>query len=135
MIQRIQTLFLMGSCLLNGGLYFTSLPEHIRQDPVSWLNYTFISLWLGVIFLSSITILFFNHRVIQLINVYFILLLQVFLFGFATGITFSQGGIGFFLWDEIIALIMILGCICFLIGAIIGIRKDEQLIRSLNRLS
>ena len=133
MIQRIQSLFLIGSCFLNGGIYFTSLPKHIEQDPASWLSDIFIVLWVNIIFLCLITIFLFKWRIIQLIIIYLALLLEIFLFGFVLGITLSQGGIGSFLWDEVVVLMMILGCVGFLIGSIIRIRKDERLIRSLDR--
>lgn len=59
---------------------------------------------------------------------------QVIGFGFATGILFSLGGIGTYLWDEALGTGLIALGFIFQLLALRSINKDEKLVRSMDRI-
>jgi hypothetical protein len=60
--------------------------------------------------------------------------LQVIAFGFGIGILFSLGGIGTYLWDEALSVGTILSGLILQYLAIHFIKKDIELVRSMDRI-
>lgn len=60
--------------------------------------------------------------------------MQVIGLGFATGVFFSLGGIGTYLWDEGVGLSLIVIALTFEVLALRGVKKDEELVRSMDRI-
>ena len=49
-------------------------------------------------------------------------------------ILFSLGGIGTYLWDEAIGIVLVIAAFIAQFLAVRGIRKDEELVKSIDRL-
>ena len=134
MIQRIQTVFLVAVTLLNLGVYFTPIYEKAMADPQSWIGYGFAITLLIAIVLNVFSIFKYNDRQSQLSWVKRAVFFQIIGLAFAAGILFSLGGIGAYLWDEALGTgLIFLG----LIGQVLALRfiqKDEELVRSMDRI-
>lgn len=83
---------------------------------------------------AIVAIFLFNNREFQLKVVKFSTYIQIVAFGFATGIIFSLGSFGTHLWREglgfgIIVLVLIL---LWLAGK--GIKQDDNLVKSMDRI-
>ncbi len=134
MIQRIQTVFLALVLLFNIGFVFTPLFAEALAFPNDWL----IFLLAGALTLSSVLSLLaifqYKNRKLQSKNVLLAMIGQVIALGTAAGILFSMGA-----WDtgsigEIgSALLLLIGWICQLL-ANRAIKKDEKLIKSMDRI-
>lgn len=134
MIQRIQTVFLAVATLLNLGVYFTPIYEKAMADPQSWIGFGLaISLLIAMV-LNVFSIFKYADRKSQMWWVKRAVLFQIIGLGFAAGVLFSLGGIGTYLWDEALGTgLIFLG----LIGQVLALRfiqKDEDLVRSMDRI-
>lgn len=134
MIQRPQTLFLVLSAISSFLVYFTPVYGKAMQDPQKWIGYGLaIGLALALI-LSIISIFKYSDRKDQIKWVKISMLFQLAGIGFAVGVLFSLGGIGTYLWDEAIgAGLCILGLL-FQGLANRSIKKDLELVRSIDRI-
>ena len=79
-------------------------------------------------------IFLYKNRELQLKAVKFATYIQIIAFGFATGVLFSLGGFGTFLWREVLGLGLIALVLLFLWIAGVGIKKDEELVKSMDRI-
>ena len=61
-------------------------------------------------------------------------LFQVIGLGFCVGVLFSLGGIGTYLWDEALGTGLVFAGLLFQILALRFIKKDEELVRSMDRI-
>lgn len=59
---------------------------------------------------------------------------QVVAFGFAVGVLFSLGGIGTYLWDEALGTGFIVVAFIFQFFGLRFIKKDEDKVRSMDRI-
>lgn len=134
MIQRLQTLFLIIAVILNTGVFFSTVYRHAMNDPAAWVGLGFASLLTAASLLGLISIFLYKNRINQLRWVKLATLLQIAAFGFAGGILFSLGGFGTFLWKEVISTgIILLSLICFWQAGKL-IKKDEELVKSMDRI-
>jgi len=133
-IQRIQTIFLAAATLFNLGVYFTPIYEKAMADPQSWIGYGFAIALLIAMVLNVVSIFKYNDRKSQMSWVKRAVFFQIIGMGFAAGVLFSLGGIGTYLWDEALGTgLIFLG----LIGQVLSLRfiqKDEDLVRSMDRI-
>lgn len=83
---------------------------------------------------AIVAIFLYKNRVLQLKVVKFATYIQIVAFGFATGILFTLGGFGTFLWREGIGLFLIALVLLLLWMAGRGIKKDEELVKSMDRI-
>lgn len=135
MLQRIQTIHLFIAALLSGVLiFFVSLWNDEAGDPVYVEEVLLaLSLFLGSAFLSLITIFLFKNRKLQFVLGRVNILVNFFLLGFFVYRTLivpgemniSEKGIGMFV--PVISIV-------FLVLANKGIKKDEDLVKSVDRL-
>ena len=134
MIQRIQTVYLVISIVLNGAMFATALFKRTVEGPQYW-----IWIWITVVALLSVVlslwaIFQYSNRIQQIKIIRIAQLFQVMLLGGSFGILFSLGGIGTYLWDEAIGIVLVIAAFIAQFLAVHGIRKDEELVKSIDRL-
>ena len=134
MIQRVQTIFLALASILNLSVYFTPIYEKAMSDPQLWIGIGLASSLLIAILLNLISVFLYNNRTSQLTWVKRAALFQVIGFGFCVGVLFSLGGIGTYLWDEALGTGFVFLGLIFQILALRFIKKDEELVRSMDRI-
>lgn len=134
MIQRPQSVYLLIATLLNVAVFFNSIYSKAMIDPAKWIGYGFaISLTLAwVLALGSIFL--YKNRPIQLKVVKSGTYLQSVALGIGTGIFFSLGGFGIFLWQETVGVALIIFSLIMYWLAGRGIKKDEDLVKSMDRI-
>lgn len=135
MLQRIQTIYLFIASLISGVLiFFVSLWRNEAGDPVFVEDVILaLALFLGSAFISLITIFLFKNRKLQFVlgraNILLnFILLGVFVYWTLTApgeMQISEKGIGMFL--PVLSIV-------FLVLANKAIKKDEDLVKSVDRL-
>lgn len=134
MIQRIQTVFLAVATLLNLSVYFTPIYEKAMADPQLWIGIGLAGSLLIAMVLNVVCIFLYQNRKNQIIWVKRSALFQVIGLGFSVGVLFSLGGFGTYLWDEALGTgLVFLGLISQIL-ALRYIQKDEELVRSMDRI-
>lgn len=134
MIQRLQTVFLALASILNLSAYFTAIYEKAMSDPQLWIGIGLASSLLIAIILNVLSIFLYNNRKNQLFWVKRSALFQIIGLGFCVGVLFSLGGIGTYLWDEALGTGFVFLGLIFQILALRFIKKDEELVRSMDRI-
>ena len=134
MIQRIQTILLSLSALLNGGVYFTPIYERAMEDPQLWIGIGLASATLIAILLTLYGIFLYADRNKQIVWVKRASFIQIVALGFAIGVLFSLGGIGTYLWDEALGTGLLGMALLSQVFALRGIKKDEELVKSMDRI-
>jgi hypothetical protein len=133
-IQRIQTLLLVLAGVANLVVFFTPIYEHAMADPAAWIGWSFaIALTISAL-ASWASISQYTNRPTQVSWVKVAMLLQVIAFGIGVGILLSLGGIGTYLWDEALSIGTILSGLILQYLAIHFIKKDIELVRSMDRI-
>ena len=142
MIQRIQTLYLLIVTIISGGLIFVfSIWNQITNQVFAldlFANDDVLLKLVPVLFLisavlASVTIVLFNNRKLQfvlnriniLINLFLLGILLYYLLMLPGGIEISEKGIGVFLP---------IASVFLLVFANRAIQKDENLVKSVDRL-
>ncbi|MCP9291603.1 DUF4293 family protein [Gracilimonas sediminicola] len=134
MIQRLQTVFLALASILNLSVYFTPIYEKAMNDPQLWIGIGLASSLLVALIINVFSIFLYNNRKNQIAWVKRAALLQVIGLGFCVGVLFSLGGIGTYLWDEALGTGLVIAGLLFQILALRFIKKDEELVRSMDRI-
>ncbi|MFO7718988.1 MAG: DUF4293 domain-containing protein [Gillisia sp.] len=134
MIQRIQSIYLFIAALISGVLiFFVSLWSNEAGEPVFVQDVNLaLALFLGSAVLSLATIFLFNNRKLQFVLGRVNILLNFFLLGVFVYWTLtvpgemqiSEKGIGMFI--PVLSIV-------FLVLANKGIKKDEDLVKSVDR--
>jgi len=133
-IQRIQHLFLFIAVVLNAVFFLSPLFNRALEDPASWIS-SGIAAGIGIASVMSIIIIFiFRQRTQQMVWLRRALLFQILGIGSSIGVLFSMGGFHINLIDEALSALLLLVAFLMMILALIFIRKDEQLVRSMDRL-
>lgn len=133
-IQRIQHLFLFIAVVLNAVFFLSPLFNRVLEDPASWIS-SGIAAGIGIASVMSIIIIFmFRQRTQQMVWLRRALLFQILGIGSSIGVLFSMGGFHINLIDEALSALLLLVAFLMMILALIFIRKDEQLVRSMDRL-
>lgn len=134
MIQRIQTLLLILAVALNIGFIFTPLQAHAFADPTAWISSGLLAGLLIASVISLYSIFLFKDRKKQVLWVTRAMIFQIIAIGFAAGIMFTLGGIGNYLWDEGLSLLLIILALVLQYLAVHYIKKDENLVKSMDRI-
>lgn len=134
MIQRIQTIFLSLAAVCSFAVYFTPIYTRAIEDPQAWIGLGLASTLIIAVLLSLYSIFLFKNRKSQIAWVKRAALIQVIALGFSTGVFFSLGGIGTYLWDEAIGTGLIVLSFAFQLLALKFIHKDEKLVKSMDRI-
>jgi len=134
MIQRIQSIYLLIVAMFSGiGVYYSTLENNKLFVGKDFDNIYILSLFASVIVLSIITIFLFNNRKLQFVLVRFNILINIILlgvFGYYTQ-TFSGETL---VSEKEIELVIPFISIVFLYLANKAIKKDEDLVKSVDRL-
>ena len=134
MIQRIQTLFLAVSAIINVTVFFTPIYRHSMNDPSAWIGIVFALLLTGATLISLIAIFRYGNRLEQIKWVKAATYMQISALAVSVGILFTLGGFGTFLWREIAGIGLIFFALILQWFAVVYIRKDEELVRSMDRI-
>ena len=134
MIQRPQTLYLAVAAILNLTVFFTPLYEVAMADPAIWIGYGFAGTLTAAMLTAVISIFQYTDRKVQLNWVKTGTYIQITGLAFGAGILFSLGGFGTFLWEEAIALLLILAGLMAYWLAGRSIKKDQELVKSMDRI-
>lgn len=103
-------------------------------DPVTWISYGFASIVTLAILIAIGSIFLFNNRPLQLKVVKLGTYFQIAGLGFAISILFSMGGFGTYLWRESLGVLFIVISLGFYWLAGRGIKSDEELVKSMDRI-
>jgi Domain of unknown function (DUF4293) len=135
MLQRIQTIYLLIACIISGGLMLIfpiwKLNDGLEVFAIS--NILFACLFFGSAILSLVAIFMFKNRKFQFVLGRLAIILNFILLGFfvyqslmvSGEVEASEKGIGMFL--PIVSIV-------FLALANKAIKKDEDLVKSVDRL-
>ncbi|MFY0696835.1 MAG: DUF4293 family protein [Balneola sp.] len=134
MLQRPQTIFLVLSVFSSLAVYFTPVYDKAMQDPQLWIGYGLATGLVIAILLSIFSIFKYSDRKNQIKWTKVAMLFQLAGIGFAVGVLFSLGGIGMYLWDEALGSGLALVGLFFQGLAIRFIKKDLELVRSIDRI-
>jgi hypothetical protein len=135
MIQRIQTVYLILVALVTGGLsFYVSLWTNAAGNPV----YAVDMIWLQLVFLVSsalaiITVFLFKNRKNQFVLNRLNIILNLFLLGFFVYRSLSLSG-ETSVSEKGIGMLIPVFSIVFLVLANRAIKKDEDLVKSVDRL-
>jgi hypothetical protein len=140
MIQRIQSVWLAlaaicGFAMAKVPLFAATLPDGTVRHFLATESLLSFALAVGIATLATVTIFLFKNRKTQLQLVWLGILLSAVVIGlqvysvegFKTSTNMTQGT---YQWGGLLPIAMLI----FLILAARGIRKDEKLIKSLDRL-
>lgn len=144
MIQRIQTLWLLVAGLVNAGVfYFPLYRGHINKAGVDTLVYLEVGnrmplllMALMITALPLVTIAMFGNRKRQkrMTTVSMVITLTFITFAMAQVTPFLEANAGIANDSYWIGMVLPFISIVFLVLAYMGIRKDDKLVKSLDRL-
>ena len=103
-------------------------------DPAEWIGYGLaISLTVAML-IAFVAIFLYKNRPLQLRIVKFGIYIHIVGLGFGTGVLFSLGGFGIFLWQESIGVALLVLSLTMFWLAGRNIKKDEELVKSMDRI-
>lgn len=104
------------------------------QDPQLWIGYGLATALALAMVIALVSIFKYSDRKEQIKWVKITMLPQLVGLGFSIGVLFSLGGIGTYLWDEAIGAGLAGLGLLFLGLALRFIKKDLELVRSIDRI-
>ncbi len=134
MIQRIQTLYLLGSSLLLLPLWFLPWMERASEDPSPIISVTATVLTLLAVIANIVAVFRFADRERQYQITKAALTVLVALLAVQLGVLFTLGGIGSYLLDEAISPASTFLAIVLNAFAVRAIRSDIEKVRSMDRI-
>ena len=135
MIQRIQSVYLFIVAILAGlGIYFPVWDDQKLNIIKGFDNIYILSLFASVIVLSLLAIFLFNNRKLQFVLNRFNILINLILLGVFGYYTQTLSGEAIVVSEKEIGLVVPLISIVFLYLANKAIKKDEDLVKSVDRL-
>ncbi len=135
MIQRIQSVYLFIVAILAGlGIYFPVWDDQKLNIIKGFDNIYILSLFASVSVLSLLTIFLFNNRKLQFVLNRFNILINLILLGVFGYYTQTLSGEAIVVSEKEIGLVVPLISIVFLYLANKAIKKDEDLVKSVDRL-
>ena len=137
MIQRIQSIYLFLSVVAVGLLYFFTLwvSSNLNLTPIGVANSGFLmGLWLVMLVTQTISIFLYKNRKRQLMLVRGNIAINVVFIVAVLALAGMQESLSNFPHDHRPELVLPFISIIFLMLANKNIKKDDELIRSMNRL-
>lgn len=134
MIQRPQTAYLLIAVLLNLFAFFTPLYGTAINDPAAWIGYAFTMGLAIAIIIAFSAIFLYKNRILQLKVVRIAVYAEAAAMGIAGGMLLSAGGVGRHLLGDVLGCIFIAVSLALLWFASRQIKKDEELVRSMDRI-
>lgn len=108
--------------------------RHAFNDPSAWIGISFAGFLIVAMGLSLVSIFLYGNRLTQIKWVKAASYFQIAALGVAVAILFTLGGIGRFLWDEAVSTGLIIVSLILLLMAGRRIRKDQELVDSMDRI-
>ncbi len=135
MLQRIQTVYLLISAIVSAGLIFVFHLWVTNQDVVVYAkdNMLYLCLFLGSALLSVISIFSYKNRKSQFVLGRLNMILNFILLGFFVYQSLNVSG-ETFVSEKGIGILLPIVSIVFLALANKAIKKDEDLVKSVDRL-
>jgi len=136
MIQRIQSLYLLIAAIISGGLSFVFyLWENVKEVLIfAKDNMLFLSLFMVSAALALITIFLFKNRQLQFVLGRVNIILNLILLGLFVYRSLSLSGEISEISEKGIGMLLPVFSIVFLVLANKAIKKDEDLVKSVDRL-
>lgn len=134
MIQRIQTLYLLVAVLITGGAFFTPLFDRFLADPSAWVVSAFVTASVFSAGISIWSILLFKDRPNQTKKISRAMIFQIIAIGSAVGVFFTSGNLGSNLMGEAIGVALISLALILQYLARAAVLKDEELVKSIDRI-
>ena len=136
MIQRIQSLYLLIAAIISGGLSFIFyLWENVKEVLIfAKDNMLFFSLFMVSAVLALITIFLFKNRQLQFVLGRVNIILNLILLGLFVYRSLSLSGEISEVSEKGIGMLLPVFSIVFLVLANKAIKKDEDLVKSVDRL-
>lgn len=103
-------------------------------DPAEWIGYGLAIFLTLALILALGSVFLYKNRPAQLKVVKTGTYAQIVVVGFGAGILFSLGGFGIFLWQETIGVALTIAALVMYWLAGRGIKKDEELVKSMDRI-
>jgi len=133
-IQRPQTLYLLAAAIFNFAVFFTSLYSRAMADPAQWIGWGLATSLTLVMLISVAAIFLYSNRAKQLTVVKSATYLQIVALAAIGGIIVSFGGFGAYLLWEVVGTLFVFLALLMLWLAGRGIKKDEDLVKSMDRI-
>lgn len=134
MIQRLQTVFLFLAGIINLFVFFTPIYSRAVHDPADWIGIVFAIFLSTAMALSFYSIFLYRNRLKQLRWVRYTIYAELAALAASAGILFTLGGIGSFLMKEALSVLLIFLSIISLWQAHRFIKKDQELVDSMDRI-
>lgn len=134
MIQRIQSVYLLLTAILNAAIFFNALYDRALADPQIWISTGFAAALILAGVTALVTIFLYKKRGAQIKSAGAAITFQVIAFGWGVGILISLGGFGAFLWDEALGVFFLLIALAATAMARKKIRDDQKLVGSMDRI-
>ena len=134
MIQRLQTLFLIIAAVINIVVFFTPVYTRAMQDPAGWIGTLYALILTAATLLSIYAIFLYQDRLRQIWWVRLALWLQIAVFAASLAIFLTLGGLGTYLIGEALGVVLVLLAAIMLWLAAKYIRKDQELVESMDRI-
>ena len=136
MIQRIQSLYLLIAAIISGGLSFVFyLWQNVKEVLIfAKDNMLFLSLFMVSAALALITIFLFKNRQLQFVLGRVNIILNLILLGLFVYRSLSLSGEISEISEKGIGMLLPVFSIVFLVLANKAIKKDEDLVKSVDRL-
>tara|TARA_R100001143_G_scaffold61071_2_gene61187 strand:+ start:12069 stop:12476 length:408 start_codon:yes stop_codon:yes gene_type:complete len=133
-IQRPQSLYLLFAALCNLAAFWNPIYGRAMADPATWISYGFAIILTLAMLISIVSIFLFKDRSLQLKIVKLGTYFQIAGLGFAISILFSMGGFGTYLWRESLGVLLIFISLGFYWLSGKGIKSDQELVKSMDRI-
>lgn len=104
------------------------------NDPSAWIGISFALFLTGTMLLSIVAIFLYGNRPNQIKWVKAATYMQIAALAIAVGVLFTLGGFGSFLWREVASIGLLGIALILLWSSIRFIRKDEELVKSMDRI-
>lgn len=104
------------------------------NDPSAWIGISFAVLLTVSMLISIVAIFLYGNRINQLKWVKAATFFQIAGFGIAVAILFTMGGFGRFLWREVLGTALVFLALIALWQAGRFIKKDQELVESMDRI-
>lgn len=122
------------AAVINFFVFLTPIYTRAMQDPAIWIGVLFSILLALTIILSLYSVFLFSDRIKQIRWVSYAIYSQVAALASGAGILLTLGGIGSFLMQEALSVLLLLLSLTSLWQGRRLIKKDQELVDSMDRI-
>lgn len=120
--------------LFNLAVFFTPIYSRSVQDPVVWIGLGLAGSLTIAMILAFLAIFLYNNRILQLKVVKLAVYCEIIGLGAAFGVLFSLGALRHQLLSDGLGLLLIILALLMLWLGGRGIKKDDELVKSMDRI-